>query len=222
MTAPDHAPAARPAHPLRPTRLAGLISGGGRTLVNLHEAIERGELAAEIAVVIASRPTLVGVERARALGLEVVSCPDRADHDAVESALRAADVDLVCLCGYLRWLRIAPWMRGRVLNIHPSLLPRHGGQGMFGDRVHAAVLAAGEGETGCTVHFVDEEYDHGPTILQRRCVVQPGDDVRALADRVFAEECLAYPAAIGAVAEGRVQLEEGRAIWSGRRPAAST
>lgn len=194
---------------LRPRpRLAGLISGGGRTLLNLADAIDRGDLDAEIAVAISSRPDAPGVARLRARGI-TVACPPRDDHEAISRILREADVDLVCLCGYLRWLRIDPWMRGRVINIHPSLLPRHGGHGMYGDRVHAAVLAAGDAESGCTVHVVDEQYDHGPTILQRRCPVEPGDDVASLAARVFAEECLAYPEAIALVASGAVRVEDG-------------
>lgn len=194
-------------------RIAGLISGGGRTLLNLHDAIGRGELDAEIAVVIASRPDIAGVERIRARDVPVV-CPARDDHDAISAVLQDAAVDLICLCGYLRWLRIDSWMRGRVINIHPSLLPAHGGHGMFGNRVHTAVLAAGDAESGCTVHFVDEEYDHGPTILQRRCPVEPGDEVRTLAARVFAEERIAFPEVIRAIAGGRVRMDQGQAVWS--------
>jgi phosphoribosylglycinamide formyltransferase-1 len=206
-------PSTSPSSPAPRLRLAGLISGGGRTLLNLHDTIGRGELDAEVALVIASRPDIAGVARVRDRDIPVV-CPARDDHDAISAALRDAGVDLVCLCGYLRWLRIDPWMRGRVINIHPSLLPAHGGHGMFGDRVHAAVLAAGDTRSGCTVHFVDEEYDHGPTILQRPCPVEPGDDVAALAARVFAEECIAYPEAVRAIAAGRVRMDQGQAVWS--------
>ena len=199
-------------NPLRPRpRLAGLISGGGRTLLNLAAAIDRGDLDAEIAIAISSRPDAPGVARLRERGI-TVACPARDDHEAISRILREADVDLVCLCGYLRWLRIDPWMRGRVINIHPSLLPRHGGHGMYGDRVHAAVLAAGDAESGCTVHVVDEQYDHGPTILQRRCPVEPGDDVASLAARVFREECRAYPEAITLVASGAVRVEDGEVV----------
>ncbi len=201
----------------RRPRIAAMLSGGGRTLLNLADAIDAGRLDADVALVVSSRPDAAGVVRAEARGLPV-ACPERDDHDAIDAALASADVDLVCLCGYLRWLRIPAWLRGRVVNIHPSLLPAHGGRGMYGDRVHAAVLAAGDAETGCTVHFVDEEYDHGPTILQRRCPVEPGDDVATLAARVFAEECVAYPEAIAAVLAGRVRMERGRAIWRDEAP----
>ena len=186
----------------RPLRLGALISGGGRTLLNLADAIAAGALAAEIAIVIASRPDAPGVERARARGLDVCVAA-RGDfqaeddlHDAVDARLRAAQVDLVCLCGYLRLLRVEPWLVGRAVNIHPALLPEFGGPGMYGLRVHRAVLDAGRTESGCTVHYVDEAYDHGPTILQRRCPVLPGDTPETLAARVFEEECVAYPEAI--------------------------
>jgi phosphoribosylglycinamide formyltransferase-1 len=123
--------------------------------------------------------------------------------DRVDAALRAHGVELVCLCGYLRRLRVAAW-RGRALNIHPALLPDFGGAGMYGRRVHEAVLAAGRAESGCTVHWVDEQYDHGETVLQRRCPVEPGDTPETLAARVFAQELLAYPQAI-AIAAARVR-----------------
>jgi formyltetrahydrofolate-dependent phosphoribosylglycinamide formyltransferase len=195
-----------------------LISGGGRTLMNLLDCIERGELAATVDCVIASREC-AGAERARerGLGVRVIAQRDFANaddmHSAVTHALRGARVELVCLGGYLRWLRIDEPFRGRVINIHPALLPEFGGQGMHGMNVHRAVLAAGRTESGCTVHFVDEHYDHGPTILQRRCPVLPGDTAESLAERVFVEECVAYPEAIGMVAAGRVELIEGRAVF---------
>lgn len=179
--------------------LGCLISGGGRTVLNLQEHIARGALVARIGVVIVTKAGIAGIERCRAAGLIVVVC-DRAAavslDDQVDAALTAAGVDLVCLCGYLRKFRVGPWA-GRTLNIHPALLPRHGGQGMYGHHVHEAVLAAGDAESGCTVHLVDDEYDHGRTIVQRRCPVLPGDTPDTLAARVFAEECIAYPEAIG-------------------------
>jgi hypothetical protein len=104
-------------------------------------------------------------------------------------------VDLVCLAGYLRRFRVDAW-QGRALNIHPALLPEFGGHGMFGERVHRAVIAAGRTESGCTVHWVDAQYDHGQHVVQRRCPVLPGDTPETLADRVWAEETLAYPEAI--------------------------
>ncbi len=199
-------------------RLGVLISGGGRTLINLLDCIERGELHASVVCVIASREC-PGAQRARERGLDVhviarrAFDTDAATHDAITKALRDAAVDLVCLGGYLRWLRIDEPFHGRVINIHPALLPEFGGHGMHGMSVHRAVIAAGKRESGCTVHFVDEHFDHGPTILQRRCPVLPGDTEQTLADRVFAEECLAYPQAIGMIARGEVEYADGRAVF---------
>ncbi len=192
-------------------RLGCLISGGGRTVLNLQTAIERDAIPAEIAVVIAHREDLAGVERCRAAGLSVEIVRERSSQ-AVDEVLQSARVDLVCLCGYLRHFAVEPCWKDRVVNIHPSLLPRHGGRGMYGDRVHAAVLAAGEDETGCTVHAVDEIYDHGAVILQRRCPVLPDDTVSTLAARVFEAECVAMPTAVRDLAEGRIRIERGHVI----------
>ncbi len=190
-------------------RLGCLISGGGRTVLNLHEAIERGDVPASIEVVVAHRAELAGVERCRDAGLrvEIVPvAPKETVADRIDAVLGDAEIDLVCLAGYLRHFRVAPRWTDRVINIHPSLLPRHGGHGMYGDRVHAAVLAAGDPESGCTVHAVDEIYDHGAVLLQRRCPVRPDDTVATLAARVFDEECRAFPDAISAIARGEIVL----------------
>lgn len=192
-------------------RLGCLISGGGRTVLNLQTAIERDAIPAEIATVIAHREDLAGVERCRAAGLPVRIVTESGSA-AVDEALLSARVDLVCLCGYLRHFAVEPRWKDRVVNIHPSLLPKHGGRGMYGDRVHAAVLAAGDAETGCTVHAVDEIYDHGAVILQRRCGVHPEDTTSTLAARVFEAECVAMPAAIRDLAEGRIRIEGGRVV----------
>lgn len=203
----------------KPLRVAALISGGGRTLINLHDRVREGSLPASIELVIASRGDIAGVLRARERGL-AVRIADRRDfssepslHDQITDWLSAARIDLVCLCGYLRWFRVDPPFRGRVINIHPALLPRFGGKGMHGEHVHRAVLDARERGSGCTVHFVDDQYDHGPIILQRPCPVLPYDTAQSLAARVFEQECLAYPEAIRAIAEGRVTLEkDGRVV----------
>ncbi|MFK7961357.1 MAG: phosphoribosylglycinamide formyltransferase [Phycisphaerales bacterium] len=182
-------------------RIAALISGGGRTVLNLLDAIEAGTLPVDIGVVISSSPKAAGVARLRERGL-TVHCPPRDGHDAISAILRDSRIDLVCLAGYLRLFRVDPAFVGRVINIHPALLPDFGGRGMYGNHVHAAVLAEGRSETGCTVHVVDDRYDHGPSLLQRRCPVRPDDDVATLAARVFAEEAIAYPEAIGQFARG--------------------
>jgi len=185
-----------------PARLAVLASGGGRSLENLAEEIARGALAAELALVITDRPAVGALERSARLGIPALVLP-YADLGGVEgfsarvfAELDARAVTLCVLAGFLRLVRVPPHWAGRVINIHPSLLPAYGGKGFYGDRVHAAVLAAGERETGCTVHAVDDQYDHGAPILQRRVPVLPGDDVHRLAARVFEEEKKALPEAV--------------------------
>ncbi len=178
-------------------RLGILISGGGRSALNIHEACLRGELDARVALVIAHRDEIEGVERCRAAGLRVaVLPPGDGLADRIDAALDAAGVELVCLAGYLRRFRVGTRWAGRTMNIHPGLLPEFGGHGMYGLRVHRAVLAAGATESGCTVHEVDEEYDRGPAILVRTCPVLADDTPESLAARVFTEECKAYPDAI--------------------------
>ena len=206
--------------PSNPLRIGCLISGGGRTVLNLHEAIGRGEVPATIEVVIAHREDVAGVRRCRDAGLRVEVVPtttaDSRDDsaDRIDGVLESARVGLVCLAGYLRYFRVEDRWSDRVINIHPSLLPRHGGRGMYGDRVHAAVLEAGDRESGCTVHLVDEIYDHGGVILQRRCPVRSDDSIATLASRVFEEECRALPQAVAGIARGDVTLEDGRVLGS--------
>ena len=196
----------------KPIRLGVLLSGGGRTLLNMLEGIKAGELPAEVAVVIASRQCK-GVERAAdaALAVHVVpykEMPDSAAYSArLVELLDDAAVDLVCLAGFLSFWEIPDRYLGRVMNIHPALLPLFGGKGFYGDTVHAAVLAAGMKVSGCSVHFVNNEYDAGPIILQRAVAVEEGDTVDALAARVFAQECIAYPEAIRLFAAGRLTID---------------
>jgi len=194
----------------RPLRIAALISGGGRTVVNLHEQIVAGKLAARIDVVVSSRGDVKGVERARACGLNTVVVQRRDfDEAAFQQRLTDAvgDVDLVCLAGFLSLWRFPDAMYGRVINIHPALLPDFGGPGMYGHRVHEAVLAAGRKESGCTVHVCDDQYDNGPILLQRKVAVLPDDTPDSLAARVFEQECIAYPEAIKLFCDGRVRID---------------
>ncbi len=186
------------------TRIGVLVSGGGRTALNIAEACERRTLDARVAIVIAHREEIAAVERCRGAGLRVAVLPiaraagDAPIDDRIDRTLKAADVDLVVLAGYLRRFRVGDRWAGRALNIHPGLLPDFGGHGMYGERVHRAVLAAGARESGCTVHEVDGEYDRGPVVLERRCPVEAEDTADTLAARVFALEKEAYPAAIAA------------------------
>ena len=201
---------------MNPLRLACFISGGGRTVLNIADEIDAGRLNARIELVISSRGDVPGVERCRARGFNTLVVrrkdfqSDDAMHDTISKQLVERNIDLVCLCGYLRVFRVDGPYTGRVMNIHPALLPGFGGQGMYGDAVHRAVLASGAKQSGCTVHFVDERYDMGPIILQRKVDVLPNDDEHTLAARVFEQECIAYPEAIRLFSEGRLKLEGDR------------
>jgi formyltetrahydrofolate-dependent phosphoribosylglycinamide formyltransferase len=198
-----------------PLRLGVLLSGGGRTLLNLLAEIQQGLLAAEVAVVVASRPCK-GADRAADRGLPVVHVPYRQIGDVgaysrrIVGALDEARVDLVIQAGFLSLWHIPQRYAGRVMNIHPALLPAFGGKGMFGQHVHEAVLASGAAVSGCTVHLATDEYDRGPIILQRVVPVLPGDSADDLAERVFAQECIAYPLAIRLYGQGRLSADGGR------------
>lgn len=200
-----------------PPRLAVMLSGSGRTLVNLAEHIERGSLGAQIGLVIASRDC-PGVRRAIERGLPVVIEPGRIGRERLAALLEAHAIDWVVLAGYLHLVAIPAGYDGRVVNIHPALLPAFGGPGMFGDRVHAAVLASGAAESGCTVHLCDERYDRGPIVLQARCPVLADDDVVSLAGRVFALECETYPRALQLLLAPGVSQEAGNPRANTRSP----
>ncbi len=174
-------------------RLGVLLSGTGRTLQNLLDRVGDGRFRATIAGVGSDRADAFGLQRALEHGLDARHLKDAS---STWSWLGELDVDLVVLAGYLRLLPLDPDFDGRVLNIHPALLPKHGGKGMHGERVHQAVLAAGDTESGCTVHLCNERYDDGRILLQARVPVLPGDTPSTLAARVFAAECEVYPAAI--------------------------
>lgn len=194
-----------------PARLGVLISGGGSNLQAIIDACAGGVLAgaATVVVVIANRADAYGLERARAAGIPAFCIAPRAfasrrvHSAAILAELRRHAVDIVCLAGYL--LKVEPDVlaafAGRIVNIHPALLPKYGGAGMYGHHVHEAVLAAGDTTSGATVHFVDAEYDHGPVILQETVPVMPGDSPDALAQRVLAVEHALYPAGILKVIE---------------------
>lgn len=197
-----------------PLRLGVLFSGGGRTLENLARNIENGSLPAKIEVAISSHAGVGGIEKARAYGIPCLTIDYREHREdfssAIARALDDAGVELVALAGFIRHYRYPPHQEGRIMNIHPALLPAFGGKGFYGERVHEAVLRSGAKFSGCTVHFVTLEYDAGPIILQRIVPVLPTDTPETLAARVFAEECIAYPEAIRLYAEGRLELSGGR------------
>lgn len=201
-----------------PIRLAVLISGGGTTLQNLIDQIGAGKLKAEIGIVIASKPGIAGIARAEKAGLKLVVVDRKQAGDSREfskrvfDAIDAANVDLVVLGGWLSLLDVPEKYNGKVMNIHPALLPSFGGKGLYGLRVHQAVLDAGVKVSGCTVHFVDATYDTGPIILQRTCPVTNTDTPETLAHRVFEEEKIAYPQAIELFRQKRLKIEGRRVI----------
>ena len=197
----------------RPISLAVLVSGSGTTLQNLIDQIASGWIDARIAVAIGSRADLKGVKRAadaRIINF-IVDRREFADvatfSEKVFALCDDTGVDLVCLAGWLCLLHLPPRYEGRVMNIHPALLPCFGGKGMYGTKVHEAVLAHGCKVSGCTVHFVDNDYDAGPIIIQRPVPVLDDDTPQTLAARVFEEEQVAYPQAISLFAQGRLRIE---------------
>jgi formyltetrahydrofolate-dependent phosphoribosylglycinamide formyltransferase len=189
--------------------LAVLISGSGRTLQNFIDLIQAGKLLARIQVVISSKDGVAGLERARKHNIPAFVVARKKYKSnvefsaAVNGVLKPYPVDLIVLAGFLSLYVIPEEYRGKVMNIHPALLPDFGGNGFYGDKVHQAVLDAGRKESGCTVHFADNTYDTGPVIVQKRVPVLPGDTVHTLADRVFEAEKQAYPDAIRLFAEGK-------------------
>lgn len=193
-----------------------LISGRGSNMVALIEAARAADFPAEIALVAANLPDAGGLERAAAAGIATTSVDHRPfgkDREAFERALdaelQAHGIELIVLAGFMRVL--TPWFvtrwQGRMINIHPSLLPD-----FRGTHTHARALEAGVAEHGCTVHFVVPELDAGPTILQAKVPVLPGDDEASLSARVLEQEHRIYPQALALVASGVVKLEDGVAV----------
>jgi phosphoribosylglycinamide formyltransferase-1 len=201
---------------LSPLRLVVLISGGGTTLANLIHKIESSELDAQIPLVISSNPAARGLAIASQAGIST-QVVQRKNHPSTASfsqcvfdLIRREQPHLVVMGGWLKLVVIPDDFQHRVINIHPALIPAFCGKGFYGHRVHEAVLAYGVRVSGCTVHFVDNQYDHGPIILQRVVDVQPDDTPDTLAARVFAAECEAYPEALRLFAAGRLRVEDRR------------
>jgi formyltetrahydrofolate-dependent phosphoribosylglycinamide formyltransferase len=194
-------------------RVAVLLSGEGTSLENLFERIDADALPAEIALVIASKAKAGGLERARRRSVPAVAVPRR-DHpditdfnDRIHAELDRREVDLVALLGFLSPFQTRGKWAGRAINVHPALIPAFSGKGFYGRRVYEAVLEAGVRVTGATVHFADDEYDHGPIILQEPVAVRDDDTPESLATRVQAVERELVPRAIRLIAEGRLALE---------------
>lgn len=194
-------------------RLAVLLSGGGTTLQNIIDHVERGELVAQVSCVISSRKNVYGLERARTHGIPAITVAykdysdSRAFNQAIWSEIRKHPADLVVLAGFMSLLEVPADFAYRIINVHPALIPAFCGKGMYGHHVHEAVLEAGVKVSGATVHFVDEHYDHGPIILQGAVPVLEDDTPDTLAERVQAKERALYPEAIRLFAAGRLRVE---------------
>ena len=195
-----------------PFRIAVLISGGGTTLQNLIDKVRVGSLPVQIAIVVSSSGNARGLQFAReaAIPAAIVEPKTFATQDAFSRAIfdrcRDAEVDLVVMAGFLKRVTIPDDFTNRVVNIHPGLIPAFCGHGFYGQRVHQAVLDYGAKLSGCTVHFADNQYDHGPVISQKAVPVLEDDTAETLARRVFQAECDAFPEAIRLIAEGKVQV----------------
>jgi phosphoribosylglycinamide formyltransferase 1 len=192
--------------------IAVFVSGGGSNLQALFEHFRgtRAAQVARIALVVSDNPAAPALDKAVDGGAEPVILSDPGDGSAMLALLTDRRVDLVALAGYLSRVPddVTRAYHGRLLNVHPSLLPAFGGKGMYGARVHRAVIASGARVSGVTVHFVDDQYDHGPIIAQNPVPVFPSDDAKTLAARVLRAEHALYPLAVEAVAAGRVTLCE--------------
>lgn len=199
-------------------KIAAMLSGGGTTLQNLIDEIDAGRLDVDIDIVISSKEGVKGLERASKHGIETAVVPSkdyfengkpdwRAMSDAIDAVLLPRDVDLVCLCGFMCFYIIPEVLSNKVINIHPALIPSFCGHRMFGGHVHEAVVESGVKVSGCTVHFVNNEYDAGPIILQRTCEVFDTDSADDVAARVFKEECIAYPEAIRLLAANKISVD---------------
>jgi len=194
--------------------IAVFASGRGSNLMAILKAIEEGKLKARVVVVISNKSSAGALEIARSKGIDALHISrrqfssDREYADKILSELRKRNVELIVLAGYMKKIpaEVVSEYRNRILNIHPALLPSFGGQGMYGINVHKAVIESGVKITGVTVHIVDEEYDHGPIVLQRAVEVKDDDTPETLAERVLKVEHEVYPEAIRLFVEGKVNV----------------
>ncbi|MFO0789761.1 MAG: phosphoribosylglycinamide formyltransferase [Pirellulales bacterium] len=203
-----------------PLKLAVLISGSGRTLKNFIDLAAEGKLPVDIRLVVSSSAKAGGLKFASDAGILSVVIPrnlfaagatgDAQFGDAIFGPCREAGVDYVAMAGFMKLAPVPADFEGRVVNIHPALIPSFCGPGMYGDRVHQAVIDAGVRVTGCTVHFVDNVYDHGPIIWQQPVPVFEDDTADTLGKRVFECEKEAYPHVLRQLAAAKIRLEGGR------------
>ena len=212
--------------PDAPLRLAVFASGGGTNFQAILDAVESGTLPLTVALCLSNTPKAGAVARAARHGVPAAVLdprdfePEALYVEALMGVLGEHKVNFIALAGYLRKIpaAVVSAFRGRMVNIHPALLPAFGGKGLYGRRVHEAVLAYGVRWTGATVHLVDEEYDTGPIVLQEPAPVLPGDTPETLAARVLRVEHRLYPKALRLFAEGRVRIE-GRIVRIDEAPA---
>lgn len=201
---------------MTPVRVAVLASGGGTNLQALLDALNGESITplARVVRVITNRPDAGALERARRAGVPAAVLRDPGDAAELLAALTDARADLVVLAGYLKLVPppVVARFRWRMINIHPALLPAHGGPGMYGRRVHEAVLASGAAESGATVHYVDEQYDRGPIIAQARVPVRPGDSAETLAARVLEAEHRLLPRVVLELARQGIPNEPVRIV----------
>jgi phosphoribosylglycinamide formyltransferase-1 len=196
-----------------PLRVGVLLSGAGTSLENLCAHIDAGSVPARVEVVVSSRAQAPGLERARRRGIEAIAVPRKRHpevkefNDAIHAALEPHDLDLVLSLGFLSPFELRGRYEGRAMNVHPALIPAFSGEGFYGRRVFEAVLESGVKLTGATVHFVDEEYDHGPIILQEAVPVLGDDTVESLTERVQAVERRLVPKAVRLFAAGRLDIQ---------------
>ena len=201
-------------------RVAVLISGGGTTFKNLLDWQHRDRLDVEFALVVSNNPNAAGLGFAEQAKIDSTVINHRhfdsatSFSDTVFRAIVEANVDLVVMGGFLRQLKIPSEFTNRVINIHPSLIPAFCGKGHYGRHVHQAVVDYGCKISGCTVHFVDDHYDHGPIIAQATVPVLPTDDASTLGNRVFEAECELYPSVIQGITDGEIQVKGRSVIWN--------
>jgi len=196
-------------------KIAVFVSGGGSNFKAIHHQIQKREIPGEIVLVISNNPNCGAIEYANENSIPIIIInavqypnPHTRDEFLIETCLKA-EIDLICLAGYMKMLPPAfvKQYENKILNIHPGLLPEFGGKGFFGMRVHEAVINSGKRESGATVHFVDEIYDHGPIILQKKVEVLETDTAESLAARILKLEHELYPEVVKAFCENKIIME---------------
>ena len=196
-------------------KIAVFVSGGGSNFKVIHHQIQKREISGEIVLVISNNPNCGAIEYANENSIPIIIInaaqypnPHTRDEFLIETCLKA-EIDLICLAGYMKMLPSAfvKQYENKILNIHPGLLPEFGGKGFFGMRVHEAVINSGKRESGATVHFVDEIYDHGPIILQKKVEVLETDTAESLAARILKLEHELFPEVVKAFCENKIIME---------------